>query len=139
MLKSLPAWAARYALPVAAVLATLATAGPAAGPAAAQPRGQEQCFLVRNINGFSAPNDRTLYVRVGVNDIYRLDLMIDCEGLTFRQRLGLQSTVGDPWICEPIQAQIVYRDAGIANRCPVSAIHKLTPDEVAALPRRDRP
>jgi hypothetical protein len=98
-----------------------------------------QCFYTRNINGFQAPDDRTVYIRVGVRDIYRLSLMVGCTGLTFRQGIGLESTPGDPWICSPIQATVVYRDTGIRNRCPVSDIHKLTPDEIAALPKRDLP
>jgi hypothetical protein len=28
---------------------------------------------------------------------------------------------------------------GMRQRCPVTAIHKLTADEAAALPKRDRP
>ena len=98
-----------------------------------------QCFYTRNIQGFNAPDDHTVYLRVGVRDIYRLDLMTGCTGLTFKQNIGLQSTPGDPWICSAIQATVVYRDTGIANRCPVSNIHKLTPDEIAALPKRSLP
>jgi hypothetical protein len=129
--------AARFAVS-AAVLISVALPAAAVN---AQPAviGGEQCFYTRNINGFQAPNDRTVYIRVGVNDIYRLDLMNDCPGLTFRQGFGLQSAGGDPWICKAIQATVVYRDTGIHNRCPVSAIHKLTPAEVAALPKRDLP
>jgi uncharacterized protein DUF6491 len=108
----------------------------------AQPRGGhrgDQCFLSSNINGFQAPNDHTVFIRVGVNDIYRLDLMNDCPGLSFRHGFGLKSTPGDPWICSPIQATVVFRETGIHNRCPVSGIHRLTPPEVAALPKRYLP
>jgi hypothetical protein len=110
-----------------------------AQPAAADSGHGNQCFYTRNINGFQAPDDRTVYIRVGVNDIYRLSLMVDCIGLSFRQGIGLESTPGDPWICSAIQATVVYRDTGISNRCPVSGIHKLTPAEIAALPKRDLP
>jgi len=125
----------------AAVLAGAAFSTPVvnAQPAAADSGHGNQCFYTRNINGFQAPDDRTVYIRVGVNDIYRLSLMVGCTGLTFRQGIGLESTPGDPWICSPIQATVVYRDTGIRNRCPVSDIHKLTPAEIAALPKRDLP
>jgi hypothetical protein len=125
----------------AAVLAGAVLSAPAvsAQPAAADSGHGNQCFYTRNINGFQAPDDRTVYIRVGVRDIYRLGLMVGCSGLTFRQGIGLESTPGDPWICSPIQATVVYRDTGIHNRCPVSDIHKLTPAEIAALPRRDLP
>jgi hypothetical protein len=94
---------------------------------------------VRNINGFNAPNDNTLYIRVGVNDYWRIDLMIPCQGLTWRHAIGLESIPGSPWICEPIQAQVVYRETGIQQRCPVSGLHKLTPAEAQALPKKYRP
>ena len=123
----------------AAVLAGAVFSAPvvSAQPAAADSGHGNQCFLRSNINGFQAPDDHTVYIRVGVNDIYRLSLMVDCTSLSFRQGIGLESTPGDPWICSPIQATVVYRDTGIRNRCPVSDIHKLTPAEIAALPKRD--
>lgn len=128
-------------LRVVASAAVLAGAVLSATTVSAQPpaKGDSQCFYRRNINGFRAPDDRTLYIRVGVRDIYRLDLMVDCTSLTFRQGIGLESTPGDPWICSAIQATVVYRDVGMRNRCPVSSIHKLTEAEIAALPRRDLP
>jgi hypothetical protein len=131
----------RTAIRLAASAAIFAGVALAASVADAQPAGQsQQCFWKRNINGFQAPNDRTVFIRVGVNDIYRLDLMTTCSSLTFRQGIGLESIPpGDGQICSAIQATIVYNDAGIRNRCPVSAIHKLTAAEVAALPKRDLP
>jgi hypothetical protein len=132
-----------HAVPSLAALiacAAAAVVGLSAAPAAAQPGArQDQCFLSSNINGFHAPDDHTVYIRVGVNDIYRLDLMGHCADLTFRQGFGLESTPGDPWICQPIQAEIVYRETGIPMRCPVTGIHRLTPAELAALPKGDRP
>jgi hypothetical protein len=124
--------------PMLAALA-LAASALAATATDAQPPHQQQCLYVHNINGFNAPNDHTIYVRSSVSDIWRLDLMTDCIGLSFKQGFRLRSAGGDPWICEPIQAEVSIRDTGIAQRCPVSGLHKLTSDEVAALPRRDRP
>jgi hypothetical protein len=112
----------------------------AAGAAgAATSRTNGACFARANINGFNAPNDHTLYLRVGVNEIYRLDLMNACTGLSFRQGIGLENRPASPWICTPLEATVVYRSAGIGQRCPVTAIHRLTPDEVKALPKRDLP
>ncbi len=130
---------ARIAAPVALLAALALPAATTNAQPPAAPTGQE-CFLTRNINGFNAPDDKTLYIRVGVNDYWRVDLMIPCTGLTFRQRIGIEAIPSaNSWICQPIQAQVVYRDTGIAQRCPVSGLHKLTPAEYAALPKRDRP
>ncbi|MET0295423.1 MAG: DUF6491 family protein, partial [Phenylobacterium sp.] len=46
------------------------------GPAAAS--APRQCFRPQDINNFRAADDRTVYLRVGVNDIYRLDLIGPC-------------------------------------------------------------
>ena len=112
-----------------------------AGAAAAQPAASrnQECFVRRNINGFSAPNDRTVFLRVGVKDIWRLDLFTTCPGLAFRNSFGLEDRPSSAWICSPLEATVVYREAGIRQRCPVSAMRKLTADEVAAMPKRDRP
>lgn len=124
---------------MAAAVAVLA-AGSLAAPAEAQGAHRNaQCFLSSNVQNFSAPNSRTVYIRVGVDEIWRLDLMSECLDLPFRQHLGFERTGGDPWICQPIQATIVSREAGIPQRCPVTAMHRLTPDEVAALPKALRP
>jgi len=103
------------------------------------PKAPEQCFFARDVNGFSAPNDHTVYIRVGVSKVYRLDLMNDCVNLTYRQSIGLESIPAESWICSPLDATVIYRDTGFPERCPVTAIHQLSPDELAKLPKRDRP
>jgi hypothetical protein len=97
-------------------------------------------FARRNVESFNAPDDRTVYLRVGVNDVYRLNLMTHCLDLAFRQGIGLEDQPANAFICSPLEATVVYRAAGgIPQRCPVTAIHKLTPAEVAALPKKDLP
>ena len=132
----MPKFITKFVVPAAAVAALALSAA----TAVAQPGSSgAQCFARQNIEGFQAPDDHTVYLRVGVNQIYRLDLMVPCAGLSFRNDIGLWSTAGDPWICSPIEATVAYHEGGIPTRCPVSAIHRLTPAEVAALPKRDRP
>ncbi len=128
----------RVLRPILLVMAAVAAAatGAVAEAAKAPPR---QCFRPDNVDGFSASNDHTVYIRVRYRDVYRLDLMNDCVGLTFRQALGLKSTPGAGWICSPLDAEIVYRETGISQRCQVKTIYKLSPAEIAALPKRDRP
>ena len=120
------------------VAAVLLCAG---GVARADPpeKSTSQCLLVRNINNYNAVDNQTLYVRVGVNQIFRFDLFKDCLGLTFRQSLTIRSTGASGWICSPLAAQVSYVRGGIPQRCPVTAIHKLTDAEVAALPKGVKP
>jgi hypothetical protein len=129
-----------FKVPLAAVLAAAAVlALPAAGLAQPASKPAGQCFLSSAVDGFAAPDDHTVYIRVGVSDVYRLDLMVDCSGLTFRQGIGLESTSANSWICSPLDATVVYHETGMPERCPVKAIRKLTADEIKALPKRDRP
>lgn len=122
-----------------AALACALLAAPALALAQPAAKAANQCFLQADVNGFNAPDNHTVYIRVGVRDIYRLDLMTDCLDLTFRQSLGLKGSPASPWICSPLDAEIVYHETGMHEHCPVTAIHKLTPEEAAALPKKDRP
>ena len=130
-----------------AVAGVLAAAGLAMGPAhvaraddKAASSSPRECFYSHNINGFNAPDEQTLYIRVGVKDYYRLDLTTGCTGLSFRESIGLKTTPpGDNFICDPIQAEVVFNDHRIPAECQVTAIHKLTDAEFAALPKKERP
>lgn len=117
----------------------LAAASPGGALAGAGAKSADQCFAVRSIDGFNAPDDHTVYLRVGISDVYRLDLMTDCIDLHFKETLALENVPASPWICSPLDATVISRDPGFHQRCPVTAIHKLTPAELAALPKRDRP
>jgi hypothetical protein len=128
---------ARETMKAFKVLAITLIAGAAAASTAAA--AGRDCFLQRNINNFAAPDNRTLYVRVGARDVYRLDLMTNCVGLTFRNGITLKGSPTGGWICNPIDATVILRRPGMNQRCPVSAIHHLAPAEILALPKRARP
>jgi len=106
-----------FSFAIVAALASLA--GPASHAGSAEAASPRTCFLRHDINGFNAPDDKTVYLRVGVRKLYRLDLMGTCTGLSFREGFAL--------------------DHGVTERCPVTAIHALTDDEAKALPKRQRP
>jgi hypothetical protein len=117
----------------------LASANPLA-PARAADSSSQPCFYARDINGFEAPDDHTVYIRVGASDIFRLDLQPNCTGLTFRQNIAIRSSPPEGgFICTPLQAEVVYRDNGIPETCPVSGLHKLSAAEIAATPKRNLP
>ena len=130
----------RTPLAVAAALLAGSTAAPSAiakSPAAHYDRNQ--CFYTRMVDSFAAPDDKTLYVRVGVRDVYRFDMFGHCPDIDWNQHLALVSR-GSSWICSGMDAEVITHATGLGRqRCPVSAMHKLTPEEVAALPKRARP
>ena len=71
MLKSLMAAGGALAAVIAFAAAQPSAAAepPPGKPAPA--KAQQACFFTRDINGFSAADDRTVYVRVGVKQVFR--------------------------------------------------------------------
>lgn len=127
---------------VAAALAALLTLGAAAStPALAESPAKpskNQCFFTRNADGFAAPDDKTLYVRVGVRDVYKFDMFGTCQDMDWNQRIALVSRGGSS-ICTGMDADVVTHSPIGPMRCPVRSVKKLTPDEVKALPPKARP
>ena len=125
-----------------AVTAALLAAGASTPVAVAKPAGKydaQQCFYTRNVTSFAAPDDKTLYVRVGVRDVYRFDMFGSCPDIDWNQRVALVSR-GSSWICSGMDAEVITHQTGLGpQRCPVSGVRKLTPDEIAVLPKRAKP
>jgi hypothetical protein len=99
---------------------------------------QRSCFFTRNVNGFAAPNEKTLYVRAGVRDVYKFEMFGSCPDLDWNQRLVLVSR-GSSWICSGMDAEVISHSPIGPQRCPVRSVQKLTPEEVKALPKNARP
>lgn len=125
-----------------ALAAALLAGGAAVSIAADKPAAKydaRQCFYTRNVTSFAAPDEKTLYVRVNVRDVYRFDMFGTCPDIDWNQRLALVSR-GSSWICTGMDAEVITQRTGLGpQRCPVSNVRKLTPEEVAALPRRAKP
>ena len=130
------------AIALVAALSVAANVGADPAPSAKPPpKPAPACFWTREADGFSAPDDQTLYVRVGVRDVYRLKLFGNCMDISWVHHIGL-ATHGMSDICEGPNpdVDVIDRETGIGRqRCPVTDVHKLTPDEFAALSKKDRP
>ena len=128
---------------LATLLALSASAVAVGAPPTDTAKGKpasKSCFFHSELNGFSAPDDHTLYVRVSVNDVYRLDTFGPCLDLDWAMRVAIVDRGGGGWICVGDPADVVYRQTGIGEqRCPVKVAAHLTPDEVKALPKKSRP
>ena len=129
---------------IAAGIAALLTLGAAAStPALAKDKApgasaQHACFFTRNADGFAAPDDKTLYVRVGVRDVYKFEMFGTCPDIDWNQRLALVSRASSS-ICTGMDAEVITHSPIGPQRCPVRNVQKLTPEEVAALPPKARP
>lgn len=117
------------------VIATAACA-PTAPLGASSPA--RQCFRAQDVNGFTAVNDRQVNLRVGVSDIWRLDLFARCPDVDWSLRLGIESR-GSSWICSGLDATIIAPSPIGPQRCAVQSLRKLTPQEVEALEPKAKP
>jgi hypothetical protein len=123
----------------AAVAALLALSAPAASSAdKAKTPTHNDCFWTRNVDGFAAPDEHTLNVRVGVRDVYQFEMLGACPDIDWNQRIALISRSGSN-ICSGMDAEVVTHSPIGPQRCAVRSVRKLTPEEIAALPRRAKP
>ena len=126
-----------FAAPAAALL-MLAAAAAGAADSSAKPARHNDCFWTRNADGFAAQGDNILNVRVNTRDVYQFEMMGHCPDMDWNQRIALVSR-GSSNICSGMDAEIVTHSPIGPTRCPVRSVRKLTPDEIAALPRKARP
>jgi hypothetical protein len=110
----------------------------AKSPVEAGSKPQRQCFFNQQVNGFTARDDKIVNVRVGVKDVYQLEMLGRCHDINWAEKIALVSRGGST-ICTGLDAEIVSPSAIGPQRCPVSNIRKLTPAEIDALPKRSRP
>jgi hypothetical protein len=117
-----------------AALADTPAANPAAKPAVS-------CFFSRDWNGWHAPDEKTIYLRVGVRDIYKVDLSSGSSLLLWPDSHLVSIERGTDEICQPIDLDLTVSDVDGYVRDPlfVKAITKLTPEQVAAIPKKDLP
>lgn len=129
-------------LPLALAAAILAFAGPAVAksPLEEAPGGKpaRQCFRTQQVNNFASSDNRIVNVRVGVRDVYQMEMMGRCPDVDWTTRIAIVSR-GGSYICSGLDAEIIAPSPIGPQRCAVSKVRKLTPEEIKALPGRARP
>lgn len=114
------------------------TTPPASEAGIAKSNPARSCFWANSANGFNAVDDQTVYLRVGVKDVYRLDLFSRCPDIDWNQAIALVSHGGSS-ICSGLDATVITKGPLGPQRCEVRTVTKLTPEEVAALPPKAKP
>ena len=99
------------------------------------------CFFSREFQQWRAPDANTIYIRVGVNRFYRLELAASCPALLFLNTRLVTVFHGSDAICGPIDWDLRVSPylEGVTERCIVKAMTRITPAEVASIPSRFRP
>jgi hypothetical protein len=124
------------------ILTAIAAALAAASAASAAPNQKaDACFASRDWQGWSAPGDGDfLYLRVGVRDIYRVGLTPGSHVHKDADRFLVNRVRGSDWICSPLDLDLTLSDHhGFREPLIARSLRKLTPAEVAAIPRKDLP
>jgi hypothetical protein len=125
---------------LAAALTSLISLGAAnAAPAkAASPHAP--CFFLNQWQGWKAPNDHTLYLAVNFHDVYQVDLASGSSMLQAPDARLINRAFGSDDVCSALDLQLSVADLG-GFREPLfpSRITKLTPEQVAAIPKKYRP
>lgn len=101
------------------------------------------CFSTLQVQNFRQGRMDEVYLRVGRNDVYRLEAIGGCGDLDFANRLAIVSDLtggGGDRVCSDDTVRIVVPGtASPASVCRARISRKLTTEEVAALPQRQRP
>lgn len=113
----------------ALVVAWAAASAPAAAPT---PRPAPRCFRAAEVNGFTPRGTDAVDVHVGANRDYRLSLAGYCPDVDSSFGVALRTTGGGSWICQGADAEIIVPSPTGRERCMVTDVRALTPDEVAA-------
>jgi hypothetical protein len=124
-----------------AAAVALGLAAPAFAAASDKPTDSTRnCFLARDWQSWKAPNDKTILVRVHQHDVWRLDLNGGSRMLTDQTNHLITNFQQSDWICHAIDlSSMKVSDGHITEPLFVTSITKLTPEEVAAIPQKDRP
>jgi hypothetical protein len=111
---------------------------PAAQTSAAKPR--PPCFSLSDWDGWSSPSRDVLYMKVRNKEVYRLDLTRGSNQLGSPGSHIVSVVRGSDRICNPIDLDLRVSDGmGLAIPIRAKTITKLTPEEIAAIPKKDRP
>jgi hypothetical protein len=108
----------------------------------AQPSASlKRCFFAHEWQGWKAPNAHMIYIRVDMHHIYRVDFSSSCDALTWPDSHLVTTFHGDDQVCNPLDLDIKVSEGphGFAEPCIVSGISEMTPDEVAAIAKKDLP
>ena len=111
-------------------------------PAMAQPaRPAGQCFATTEMGNWRAANASTLYIRVHMNKIYRLDLRGRCSLLTAPGARLITTFRGSNLVCSPLDWDLRVSEGigSTSEPCIVKAMTPLSPAEIAALPPKAKP
>ena len=130
--------AAAAAFSGVAIAAKPSPLGPAPASGSGLPAGQ--CIRSSEIRNHTVGDRNTLLIDVQGKGAYRVTMKGSClAGATSSDPIVTRSPPGAPLICRPIDMDVAISIGGFATPCIVDSIVKMSPEEVAALPKKLKP
>jgi hypothetical protein len=125
----------------AGVVVASATLGGAAAAAPAADTNGRHCFTVNDWHGWSSPSPDVLYLAVNFKDVYKATLAQPVEGLNLVDTVVISDEAGLRSICSAVDLHLImtHRGGGSRQGLIVRSLTKLTPEEIAAIPKKYRP
>ncbi|HLZ75093.1 hypothetical protein [Phenylobacterium sp.] len=113
----------------------------ASTPALAAEKPAGKCFDVKDIKGHVIADDRTLYLNVGGQSVYRVGMSNNCLGGMAPSDPVTLTGRGAPKICEAsdLDVHAEVNGGGLSSRCVIDTLTKLTPAQASALPAKLKP
>jgi hypothetical protein len=99
------------------------------------------CVFMRDWRGWKAPSEDAIYIHVGVNRYYRIDLSTSSPKLMWPEARLHFNDLGIDIVCSAQDLDITLNDlnGGFREKLTAKSITRLTPEEVAAIPVKLRP
>jgi hypothetical protein len=134
-------------LMVAALLGLAAVSAPAFADDTDMNKPAPRCFSMRDFENWKAPDASTMYIRVGLNRYYRLDLSGKCPALTWPSSHLITKTRGSDQVCSGLDWDLAVSDStggigrggGFRQACIVKTQTPLSAADVAAIPKKFKP
>ena len=125
----------------AGVVAASAMLAAAASPALAADTHGRDCFTVNDWHGWSSPSPDVLYLAVSFKDVYKVVLAHPVDGLQLEDTVVISDEAGLQSVCSAVDLHLImtHRHGGSRQGLIVRSLTKLTPEEIAAIPKKDRP
>lgn len=127
--------------PVLAIFVIATLVGSAADAQPQQKPMGSSCFFVNQFQNWKAPDARTIFLRINVDQFYRLDLASACPSLQWPEAHLLINVRGPDEICSAVDWDLKVNNFAhsIPEPCIVKKMTLMSPAEVRAIPPRFKP
>ncbi len=100
-----------------------------------QSRPARDCFPARSVNGFRPVGREAVDVTVSRNRQYRLTLVGYCPDVDWSLSVALRTRGGSSFICAGLDAELLVPSPTGLQRCAVTQVRRLSPEEIEAARR----